>query len=106
MKQLAWCPELNKNVSGEEVWELRYGKNRTNEILSFYCPDESCRAKMITRHCRVIASPYDTTFRLYQNERHTRDCTYVDALRAAKSLSARIAQRIEFIPYYNQPASM
>ncbi len=101
MKQLAWCPELNKNVSGEEVWELRYGKVRTNEVLSFFCPDEMCRAKMITRNCLLVRSPYETTFRLYQNDGHEKCCTYAAALRASKQLSQRIQQRIQFIPYYS-----
>ena len=45
----AYCLELERIVTIDEVWELTFGKNRLNQELTFQCSVEGCGARMIKR---------------------------------------------------------
>ncbi len=79
----AWCHELQKTVTGADVWMMRYGKPAFSGDLTFGCADENCRARMVTRNCHRVKEPHEAYFRLYQNAFHTINCTYVKSKKRA-----------------------
>ena len=68
-KDQAYCLELERIVTIDEVWELTFGKNRLNKELTFQCSVEGCGARMIKRNFNSWGS-YGATFRRYPREKH------------------------------------
>jgi hypothetical protein len=73
----AWCFELERIVTGAEVWELHFGKQRVNHALTFKCPDTACPARMTTRLCHQVSNPFDVRFRLLIHQYHRMGCSWL-----------------------------
>lgn len=86
MYQKAYCQELERDVSGKEVWELLYGERPVKKSLNFRCPDKNCGARLILRNCYPYVSCYETRFRLYPRSIHKPDCSYMKNLKEQKKL--------------------
>ncbi|MBA3283641.1 MAG: hypothetical protein H0U27_01095 [Nitrosopumilus sp.] len=81
MSNAVWCNELEKFLTSEDVWQLRFGQQPIQTDLTFACPDDCCRVRLVTRNCHRVRAPYEARFRLYQGERHQAHCVYAKALR-------------------------
>lgn len=74
----AWCHELKRDVSANEIWNLFYGENGIMTPLTFACIDENCRARMILKNCQPYMMSTEAQFRLYSKAKHYPACSYKD----------------------------
>jgi len=70
-RDYAWCPELDRVVSVQEVWEFAFGERdkRINKPLSFRCPVEGCHAKVTVMGYSPVRLGR-LQFRLYPRDKH------------------------------------
>ncbi len=84
MHHKAYCHELTRVVSGEEVWNLLYSTRPALNNLTFKCSDETCSARLVLRNCYAHTLSHETRFRLYPREIHKVNYTYIKDLKAHK----------------------
>ena len=73
---LAFCPELGKSVTPEEVWALWFGEGWTSKLLTFFCADEKCGARLSARNIKPHLMPSEGRFRLYPGAHHKDTCLF------------------------------
>lgn len=89
MNPKVYCPELDRFVSGEDVWEMRYGKERIHKELSFVCPDIGCGVRMMVSKCYSYDCPSQVVFKTYHRELHADGCAFIAARKAEKYKKAK-----------------
>jgi hypothetical protein len=103
IKPQVFCHELNRLVSGEDVWELRYGKSRINQELTFKCSDPECTARFIVRNCAAHLAPWETGFRLYPRSKHRLGCNVTEQHQAQKRTSFKMKRSLFSRPFFQGP---
>ena len=73
----AFCPELNRLVTPQEVRELVFGKNPINKTLTFQCSEECCRVRMILGRFYPYFSSYEAHFRIFPGLKHREGCRFL-----------------------------